>query len=139
MPTAKTVFAMMSVVAATFAPGAAASADTDFQSPSGNIACHMDHDLGAVCDIASYTYAVPPHPADCPLHFGDRFMLSPGKAPVMVCHGDTVRVAGEQTLNYGQRLSVDSISCDSEPAGMTCTDAHTGHYFQVASGSFELH
>ena len=58
---------------------------------------------------------------------------------MMGCHGDTVRVPGEQTLNYGQHLSVGSISCESQPSGMTCTDANTGHYCRLASDSYELH
>jgi hypothetical protein len=55
-------------------------------------------------------------------------------------HGDTVRVpGGMQTLNYGQTMSLGPISCNSEPAVMTCTDARTRHYFRVARDSYELH
>lgn len=139
------------VVATLFAPaaigfGLAAPAPADpvynFQAPSGNIACMLGGALnGAVeCDIADHTYVVPPRPPDCPLTFGDRFRLDPGQAPVMSCHSDTVRIpGGMQTLDYGRTLSLGPISCNSESAGMTCTDAGTGHFFRVSRESYELH
>ena len=56
----------------------------------------------------------------------------------MECHGDTLRLPGEQTLNYGQTISAGTITCDSEPSGMTCTDSSTGHYFRVSRDSYSL-
>src|ERR1700732_4213864 len=135
------------VFAATMvAPAEVARADTEyhFQSPSGAIGCWLGDVFngGVECDVADYPYALPPRPADCPanvVHFGDRFTLMPGQAPVMSCHGDTVIVPGEmQTLHYGQEMSLGPISCDSEPVGMICTDASTGHYFRAARDSYEL-
>jgi len=146
--TVKTPMTVASVTAAvTIALADFAHADTEyhFQSPSGNIACWLGDVIfngGVECDIAQYTYALPARPADCPtqiVNFGDRFTLIPGQAAVMSCHGDTVRVPGEmQTLNYGQKLSLGQISCDSEQSGMICTDTSTGHYFLVSRDSYEL-
>jgi hypothetical protein len=34
--------------------------------------------------------------------------------------------------------SVGVITCDSEPAGMTCTDSSTGHFFRVSRESYQL-
>ncbi|MBV8927536.1 MAG: hypothetical protein JO152_00245 [Mycobacteriaceae bacterium] len=142
---------MMKVIAAVASACAAttlgvvdvARADTEynFQSPSGNIACMLGDVLngGVECDVADFTYVVPPRPTDCgPTHFGDRFALWPGQPARMQCHGDTVRVPGMQTLAYGHSVSLGQISCDSEPAGMRCVDASTGHYFRAARDSFEL-
>lgn len=112
-----------------------------FISPSGNIACMLGDGLdgGVACDINEHTYAVPPRPANCPLSWGDRFQLIPGRAPTMICHGDTVRNPGnEQTLSYGQTVSMGTITCDSETAGMTCTDSATGHFFRVARDSYDM-
>jgi hypothetical protein len=117
---------------------ATAHADTqNFQSPSGNIYCVLDSG-GVGCDISDYTYLVPPGPP-CAQHlgWGSRFSLTPGKPAVMECHGDTLRVPGEPTLDYGQSISAGTITCDSEPTGMTCTDS-SGHYFRVSKDSYNL-
>lgn len=117
---------------------ATAHADTqNFQSPSANIYCVLDSG-GVACDISDFTYQVPPGPP-CAQHFpwGNRFSLTPGKPAAMECHGDTLRVPGEPTLDYGQTISAGTITCDSEPAGMKCTDS-SGHYFSVSKDSYTL-
>lgn len=126
-------------VAAAIALSAIARADPqNFQSPSGNIYCLLGSD-GVACDISDHTYQVPPGPL-CAQHisWGDRFSLTPGKPAAMECHGDTLRLPGEQTLNYGQTISAGTITCDSEPSGMKCTDSGTGHYFRVSRDSYDL-
>ncbi len=133
------------VIAAATLSGVVGVAHADsvfnFQSPSGNIACTLGGALdgGVECDVAEYRYRVPPTPADCPLNFGDRFALNPGQPPLMMCHGDTVRVPNARTLDYGQKLSIGTITCDSAQVGITCTDASTGHYFRAARDSYQLH
>ena len=62
----------------------------------------------------------------------DRIGINQGGAPALSCHTDTLRGSVEPTLNYGDKWSVNSITCDSEPSGMTCTDAGTGHFFRIA-------
>ncbi len=114
-----------------------------FQSPGGNIACTLGPSTNAgltvaACDIGDHTYTPPPKPADCQLGWGDRFSLLQGNAAMMDCHGDTLRVPGLSTLNDGQTLSSGPITCDSESAGMTCTDNSTGHFFRVSSDSYQL-
>jgi hypothetical protein len=64
--------------------------------------------------------------------------LAPGKPGAIECHGDTLRVPGEATLNYGQTISEGTITCASEQSGMTCTDNSSGHYFRVSKDSFNL-
>jgi len=42
------------------------------------------------------------------------------------CEHQSLRVPGEQTLDYGQTQSASTITCDSELTGVTCTDSSTG-------------
>ena len=123
-------------------PNVPSATSYQFQSPGGSIACTMGPSTSGgntvACDIGDYTYTPPPKPADCHLGWGDRFSMQQGNAAMMNCHGDTLRVPGLQTLDYGQTRSVGPINCDSEPAAMTCTDNSTGHFFRVSSSSFQL-
>ena len=130
---------VLAMAAAAIALPAAAHADSDnFLSPSGNIACNISAG-GVACDIRDYTYQPPPPPL-CAQHisWGNRFTLDQGKAAAIVCHGDTLRVPGEPTLAFGQTKTVGTLTCDSEPSGMTCTDSSTGHYFRVSRDSYDL-
>jgi hypothetical protein len=45
---------------------------------------------------------------------------------------------GLPTLDYGQTHRVGSITCASEPSGVTCTDTSTGHFFRVSRESYQL-
>ena len=49
----------------------------------------------------------------------------------------TTQTSG-QILNYGETLANGTITCKSEPAGMTCTDVSTGHFFRIARESYQL-
>jgi hypothetical protein len=126
------------IAAAVALPATAHADNRPFQSPSGNILCLIDSS-GVACDVSDFTYKLPP-PPPCAQHisWGNRFTMDQGKAPEMTCHGDTLRVPGEPTLNYGQTTSAGSFTCDSEPSGMKCTDSSTGHYFRVARDSYDL-
>ncbi len=110
-------------VAATIALPPPAHASGGFASPSGNIACDVftrdDGTSFATCDISDATYVAPPKPAGS-------------------CHGDSNVVPGLPTLPYGQTRSAGPITCDSEPSGMACTDASTGHYFRISRESYEV-
>jgi hypothetical protein len=138
-------------IASAMVASAIAHADSPsfvFESPSGNIGCHMTtgaDGTGAVaCDVEDTTYA-PPRSPDCHQGWGDPFSLDQGSAPNAYCHTD-VMVPGTppghgravDVLGYGQTRSVGAITCDSEPAGITCTDASTGHYFRVSPESYEF-
>jgi hypothetical protein len=134
---------LIASAATTIGLASTAQADTNdqFQSPTGNIACVMGVTNGegsVACDIGDHTYVSPPKPPNCHLGWGDRFSLDQGSAPAMECHGDTLRIPGLSTLNYGQAQSAGAITCVSEPTWMSCTDTSTGHFFHVSRDSYQL-
>jgi hypothetical protein len=99
----------------------------------------VDNNVYATCEIRDHTWVAPPRPPVCEGAWGDRIEMYQGSPPALVCSSDTLRGSGLPTLTYGEKWSVKSITCDSEPAGMTCTDASTGHFFRIARDSYELH
>ncbi|MHA7650689.1 DUF6636 domain-containing protein [Mycobacterium sp. ML4] len=119
-------------------PATAHADSQNFKTPSGNIVCSLDS-TGAACDINEYTYTPPP-PPECAQHiaWGNRFVLDAGKPAAIHCHGDTLAVPGERTLDYGQTASAGTLSCVSGQSGVTCTDSSSGHFFQVSRDSFKL-
>jgi len=138
-------------LAATIALPATAHADDNgqFQSPSGNIFCLMgvgnDSEGSLVCQ-GGRGFVVGKPPGCDHLAWGDRFSMEQGSAPVSHCHGDTIVPPYSSPgpnpdvpiLDYGQTRSAGTITCDSEPSGMTCTDSSTGHYFRMSRESNEL-
>lgn len=138
------------------APGCA---DTpgQFQSPSGNIACGigiasqgpMTGKSSAGCEIREHSWTA----ANCPGGGGlqDSFVLNQGDPARVVCDANkdpqtkqiipgrgTRFVPGLPTLDAGQTQSAGSITCDSEPSGIKCTDSSSGHFFQVSRDSYQV-
>jgi len=120
-----------------------------FQSPSGDIVCQLstrsDSVGGVFCDIGAYT--APPYAPQCDHDYqvlGYRFSLDEGGAPVSHCQDDTIIPGsrpdnrGLATLGYGKTASAGTITCDSEPTGMTCTDTSTSHFFRVSSDTYQM-
>jgi len=141
---AKMIAAVSAMAVTAVGPVPLAHADTlyQFQSPSGNITCVMAALEGttpsASCGIADSTWVIPPRPTRCMGAWGDQIDLTQGSAAVLVCHSDTTRGSGLPTLQYGDTRSVASLTCKSEPAGITCTDSGTGHFFRISRESYEL-
>jgi hypothetical protein len=141
-----TMIAALSIAtAATTLPLAAiahADKDFNFHSPSGNIFCDMhtgdDGDAQTTCIVTDQTWVSPPRSPDCAAdqRWGDALSLYQGSASFQ-CYRQTPNYQG-QILNYGQTLANGPITCDSEPAGMTCTDNNTGHFFRIARESYQL-
>lgn len=130
----------------TAVPGTSAVAKADpnetftFQTPSGNMACYLgpaERD-GTNGEVGEHTYSAPPPSPTCHLAWGDRFVLAQGSQPVLSCHGDTLRSAGLQRLDYSETAFSGAIRCSIESAGVTCTDTTTGHFFQLSRESYEL-
>lgn len=139
--------------AAAIAMPATAHADNNYQqfaSPSGNIRCILNGQDSpapiAMCQIGNHTYAVPPGStrdevtgAPC-ADSGNDFRLDPGKPAFLRCSYSALGsgFGPWPTLDYGQTRSLGAITCDSEPAGVTCTDISTGHFFRVSRDSYQL-
>ena len=96
----------------------------------------------AVCKLQDHTWVAPP-PAggDCE-YSGHDLKLSQGHVPCagvwpsqifLMPYYDKV-----PTLSYGQTHTVGTITCDSEPPGVACTDSSTGHFFRVSRESYQL-
>jgi hypothetical protein len=113
-----------------------------FQSPSGNIHCGVAVDgkntPNAVCTIrqASYAGQLCQEPG---LTIPQFELAQDGHAADMEwCTEISGGWPTLPTLDYGQTRSVGAITCDSEPAGVTCTDGSTGHFFRVSRESYQL-
>ena len=111
-----------------------------FRSPSGNIACALFSYGGQTsvkCDVAEHSWVAPPQDPGCQLGWGSRVQLEQGGGATFSCYAQNLP-APERTLAYGSTWSIGSITCDSESAGMTCTDGSTRHYFFVARESYRI-
>jgi hypothetical protein len=136
----KLALVAMTAVAAATGLSTAAHADEsyDFQSPSGNVGCSLNPG-GASCEIKDYTWFIPPPPDYSVGGRGNIFILARGSAPVAgVWHSDHQFPDGSPTLDFGQSRTAGTITCDSESAGMTCTDSSTGHFFRVSRESYQV-
>jgi hypothetical protein len=113
-----------------------------FQSPSGNIGCILGA-LGdggrteAICEIKHHTYPTPTS-SSCTLDYGDRFVLASSGKATLGCHGDTIINDAAATLPYGTSITWGSFACTSSTSGMWCGNLDNGHYFKVASATYEL-
>lgn len=127
----------VSAAAVIFAPPAVA-APWEFQSPTGNIACHIS-ETGAACDIGQYHFAPPSRPDNCQHNWGDRIGFDHGGGPAFFsCHWGSF-LGGLPTQNYDTPLSAGSITCEiNESTGVTCRDASTGHFFEMSQQSYQL-
>ena len=136
-------------VAATIALPATAHADDmswGFQIPSGNIGCVMmdnfEHTGYTVCRTVDNTLVAPPPGGLCTgdVAGSSDLLLSTGRAPCVGHWTGQILLPGHPlpTLDYGQTHTVGTITCDSEPSGVTCTDSSTGHFFRVSRESYQL-
>jgi hypothetical protein len=129
--------AMVAVTIALPATAHAKAGPPSFQTPSGNITCWVD-DKVASCEVDNRSYEPPPGNCALAQNFDWRhFWLEQGKSPEILCDRQ-YDLPSAMTLDYGQTFSVGVMTCDSEPAGLTCTDNSTGHFFRVSRESYQL-
>ena len=110
---------------------------SSFQTPSGNIGCELVSDVTR-CDIREHSWALPPKPADCELDWGQGIEFSGVDKPSFVCAGDTALDSTAAVLPYGRRARQGSTVCDSEQAGVTCTNEASGHGFFLSRDSYRI-
>jgi len=94
----------------------------------------------ARCDIVSHSWQLPPRPSSCPqiVDFGQGLEVGSAGTARFVCAGDTVREPASPKLAYGSASRVGPFECVSRSSGMTCTDAATGHGFQLSIQRYQL-
>ena len=109
---------------------------TGFVSPSGNVSCMIDADW-ARCDIIDRDWSPPPRPADCEFDYGQGISLAPGEQAQFVCAGDTTLESGS-VLAYGSSISRGRFHCQSQEAGMRCTNKRNGHGFYLSKQQYKL-
>lgn len=90
------------------------------------------------CDIANRNWNPPPRPADCPdmTGYGQGIELNTTGAAHFVCAGDTTMGTGS-VLPYGQFRAGGGLSCNSQPAGMRCSNSD-GRGFMLSRESYSL-
>jgi hypothetical protein len=111
------------------------------QTPSRNIHCQFDSEMGGNidCEIIEYqpSAGLPERPADCDLDYGSRFIMESAGEASMACYGDTVRNADAEIIPYGSSYTLYGITCISEKTGLTCTN-EDAHGFRLSKGLQEL-
>jgi hypothetical protein len=125
---------------AALACGVSAAEAQDFlyaQAPSHNIACQAmtagpDQPRPQLrCDIRQTTSRPPRPPANCPLSWGDAFVLDPTGPGRLMCHGDTVADPSAPVIAYGTQWRAYGFTCTSQTTGLTCVN-QTGHGFTLS-------
>src|SRR5262249_7815223 len=137
-------------VVAVLIASATVSASTlpGFISPSGNIKCLLQTDKPqfVICEIkqAAYSATLTKHCASAP-YFVDWIGFSIGVKGkgVVACAGGPPYDPDKQhpkyvTLGYGKKWQQGVFSCDSETAGVTCTNTATGHAIFVSKQTYRV-
>lgn len=108
-----------------------------FDSPTGNLQCHVVADIQVYCEANEHTYDPPPVPEDCEGDWGDAIWIAEDGAVGFSCHTDTVDPTDDR-LAYGETTVVGNFACQSRESGITCWDQRTGHGFSIARGAYAL-
>jgi hypothetical protein len=107
------------------------------QTPSHNIFCQAsppDQDQPTPqlrCDIQQVTSRPPPAPRNCPLSWGDAFVIDPTGPGRLLCHGDTVQNPDDAVIAYGEQWRAYGFTCTSQTTGLTCVNGQ-GHGFSLS-------
>ena len=124
-----------------------ASPSTQFQSPSGDISCHLVYYPPAAsrlieknfvqCDIVNQSWAPPRPPPQGRDDATSTLVLMRGQLPIVGYSPGTL--AASDPVNYDQPVSAGAITCTAaEQSAVKCTDTSTGHFFRVSHESYEL-
>jgi hypothetical protein len=111
-----------------------------FVTPSGNITCALfsyGGDDSVRCEVATHDWVAPPKEPSCQLDWGSRLQLNHAAGALFDCYAQNLPTP-DRTLPYGSTWAVGSLVCDSETAGVTCTDNGTGHYFFVSRQTWRI-
>jgi len=113
------------------------------QTPSHNIFCQAappDQDQPTPelrCDIRNKTTRSPRPPRNCPLSWGDAFVLDPTGPARLLCHGDTVENPENPVVLYGTQWRAYGFTCTSQASGLTCVNGE-GRGFSLSRVSQKM-
>ncbi|HET6732430.1 DUF6636 domain-containing protein [Mycobacterium sp.] len=119
------------------APDGDAVESASFLSPDGNIACNVDMNVGARCDIIDASWPTPPTPADCQGSYGHMIAIGIDEPAEFICTDDTV-FGSEDLLADGESIASGAFRCESVDSGITCRNTETGHGFSLSYDANEL-
>lgn len=107
-----------------------------FQTPSGNVQCRF---AGGTlrCDVLEHDYATPPPAQGCGERWPGHLALRAEGPASLPCRATGVRNDESFVLGYGARWLGPGITCDSEEAGLRCTNG-AGHGFRAARTRLEV-
>jgi hypothetical protein len=132
--------ALVAALAAFEPVGVQAQEFLNAQTPSHNIFCQAESagpdspQPSVRCDIMKTTTPLPRAPANCPLSWGDSFVLNPTGPGQLFCHGDTVQNPSAYVIPYGSQWRPYGFVCTSQTTGITCVNA-SGHGFSISKAS----
>jgi hypothetical protein len=118
----------------------AETAELRFRSATGNIRCAFgsDNDLGyGSCQVREHTFALP---SDLRCAAADvvEIGLDDNDGPGAEVRCAPFRAGDERALPYGHALEIGGLRCDSDEAGMTCTDLGTRRGFFLSRASYRV-
>ena len=117
----------------------AQSGAAGFQSPSKNISCLVFPDGAKTairCDIEAMD-TKPKRPADCPLEYGQAFMMNARGTAERICYGDALTDKPLPVVPYGEIWQRGGFTCTPEQTGVTCSNADR-HGFTLSRAKQEL-
>jgi uncharacterized protein DUF6636 len=112
-------------------------AEAFFRTPSRNIVCVLTQE-SVRCDIRNRSWRPIPKPADCGLGWGNGLYVGKTGEAGFTCAGDTVLTSSRQTLEYGHALRAGDLICDSESAGVRCSNEASGHGFTLSAQEYSF-
>lgn len=118
--------------------GAVSEHVSNFQSPTGNIACVIGSGTTR-CDIADRSFKLPPKPANCDLDWGQGLSFTGNSGAEIVCAGDTTLNPEAPALGYGEVTRVGPVLCQSAPQGMSCANSKSGHGFFLSRERYQTY
>ena len=114
-----------------------------FALPSRNIGCELrtfsvdGHSL-VVCSIKEFTYTPPPRPSDCPAPDDWGHGLTMGNESYFQCGGNDLQLPRYAILDYGETVTLGSVTCTSATTGVSCADRTDGRRLSLSRERYAL-
>jgi hypothetical protein len=101
------------------------------RTPSGGIGCEFrpQPPVRLRCDVNGGVRPIPPRPETCQFEWGPGFEMGRKSRPEIVCGSDTVNLAPQTTLAYGETWRRPGFTCVSRRSGLTCRNTGRHGFF----------